>query len=140
MNLVTLRIQGTDEALHSLCRDLRLVADSMWKKGDPKRRGGCFSNSGLSATLVDAKNPVEVVNTIRAFAAKCKERSVVLASSDLSAELSIGVTVGDSEQFIANLAFSASDLLSLGAIGIELSIAAYPTSDKANEEIPHSND
>lgn len=136
MNLATLRVQGTDEALHLLCSQIKLVADSTWKKGDPKRRGGCFSTSGLSATIVDAKNPAELVSAIRAFVAKCKEQGIVLASPSLSAELAIGVTVGDSQQFIACVDFSASDLLSLGTLGVELTIAGYPTSDEASEELP----
>ena len=134
MNLATLRVRGSDDALQTLCNTLGLVADSTWKKGDPKRRGGSFPTSGFSATIVDAKNPAELVLAIRAFVAKCQERHIVLSTPNLTAELALGVTVGDSEQFVACVDFSASDLLSLGALGVELSIAAYPTSDDANEE------
>jgi hypothetical protein len=51
-----------------------------------------------------------------------------------SAELSIGFTVGDSEQFVAGLEFSASELRAISECGISLSITAYPTSDEANAE------
>jgi hypothetical protein len=134
MNLAMLRVEGTDEALQTVRNTLGLVPDSMWKQGEPKRRGGFFSSSGLSATIADAKNPGEMVVAIREFIAECKARHVVFSGSGLSAELSIGVTVGDTEQFVACVDFSASDLLSLGALGVELSIAAYPTSDEANED------
>ncbi len=133
MNLAMLRVEGTDEALQTVCNTLGLVPDSMWKKGEPKRRGGFFLSSGLSATIADAKNPGEMVVAIRQFIAECKARHFVFSGSGLSAELSIGVTVGDSEQFVVCVDFAASDLLSLGALGVELSIAAYPTSDEANE-------
>ena len=133
MNLVTLRVEGTDEALQTVCDTLALVPESMWKQGDPKRRGGFFSSSGLCTTIADAKNPSEMVVAIREFMAECKAQNFVFSRMGLSAELSVGVTVGDSDQFVACVDFSASDLLSLGALGIELSIAAYPTSDEANE-------
>jgi len=133
MNLATLRLEGTDEALQMVCNTLGLVADSMYKQGEPKRRGGFHSSSGLSATIADAKNPGEMVAVIREFIVKCKSRNIVLAGQGLCTELAIGVTVGDSEQFVAFVDFSASDLLSLGSLGVELSIAAYPTSDEANE-------
>lgn len=133
MNLAMLRVEGTDEALETARNSLCLVPDSMWKKGEPKRRGGFFSSSGLSATIADAKNPGEMVVAIREFVAECKAQRFVFFGSSISAELSIGVTVGDTEQFVACVDFSASDLSSLGALGIELSIAAYPTSDGATE-------
>jgi hypothetical protein len=134
MNLATLRVRGSDDVLQALCTTLGLVPDSTWRKGDPKRRGGSFPTSGFSATIVDAKNPAGLVVAIRAFVARCQERNIVLSAPHFTAELSLGVTVGDSEQFVACVDFSASDLLSLGHLGVELSIAAYPTSDEANDE------
>lgn len=133
MNLAMLRIEGTDEALQTVRNTLGLVPDSMWKQGEPKRRGGFFSSSGLSATITDAKNPGEMLVAIREFIADCKARHFVFSGAGLSAELSIGVTVGDTGQFVACVDFSASELLSLGALGVELSISAYPTSDEANK-------
>ena len=133
MNLATLRVSGTDLAIEAVCKLLQLSIDQEWKKGDPKRREGFFLSSGLNATIVDAKNPGEMLVAIREFVAKCKAQNVVFSGSDLSAELAIGVTVGDTEQFVACVDFSTHDLLSLGALGLELSVAAYPTSDEANE-------
>jgi hypothetical protein len=97
------------------------------------RRGGFYSISGLSATIADSQSPGEMVVVIREFVTECKARNFVFSSSGLSAELSVGVTVGNTKQFVAYVDFSASDLLSLGALGVELSIAAYPTSHEANE-------
>lgn len=133
MNLATLRVEGSDEALQAVLNALELVPDSMWKHGEPKRRGGYFSSSGLSATIADANTPFEMLVVIRQFVAECKARNFVFSGVGLSAQLSVGFTVGDTEQFVVCLDFSASDLLSLGALGVELSIAAYPTSDEANE-------
>jgi hypothetical protein len=69
---------------------------------------------------------------IREFLSKCAAQSITLAEHGLTGELSLGVTVGDSVQFVACLDFSVNDLLSLGALGVELSLAAYPTSDEVN--------
>ena len=51
----------------------------------------------------------------------------------LKAQIAIGITVGDAEQFVACIDFTADDLVALGALGLKLSVWAYPTSDEANE-------
>jgi hypothetical protein len=132
MNLVTLRVEGTEEALASLRGALRLEADATWKKGEPTRRGGYHSSAGFNTTIADASNPDEMIVAIRNFFAMCKEQGVTFVRPSLSAELSVGVTVGDSDQFVASVALSASDILLLGSLGIALSVTAYPTSDEAN--------
>ena len=133
MNLATLRVEGTDEALETVRNNLGIVPDSMWKQGEPKVGGRLFSRSGLCATITDARTPSEMLVAIRKFVAECKAQNFASSGSGVSAELSIGITVVDTEQFVACVDFSASDLLSLGALGVELSIVAYPTSDEANE-------
>lgn len=134
MNLANLIVEGSDDALQAVSSLLGREPDSTWKKGAPKRRGGHYSISGLSVTIADSQYPSEMVVAIREFVTECQVRVLVFSSLGLSAELSIGVTVGDSEQFIACMDFSPSDLVSLGVLGIGLSIAAYPTSDEANED------
>ena len=132
MNIATLRIEGEDQALVQLRNALHLAADAEWRKGASKRNGGSHAKSGFNATIADASNPGEMVVVVRKFLAECKELGVVLSSGTLSTELSVGVTVGDSAQFVAFVDFTAQDLVLLGALGINLSIAAYPTSDEAN--------
>lgn len=130
MNLAMLRIEGTDNALDALRSSLGLAIDSSWKKGEPKRRGGHYSSSGLNATIADAENPREMVVAIREFVSQCKAQNIAFSDPNLSAEISIGITVGEEPQFIACVDFSASDLLSLGELGIALDVAAYPASDE----------
>jgi hypothetical protein len=96
------------------------------------RRGGHHSSAGFNATVADALNPDEMIVAIRNFFAMCKEQGVTFGRPSLSAELSVGVTVGDSDQFTASVALSASDIQLLGSLGIALSVTAYPTSDEAN--------
>ena len=132
MNLATLRAEGEDDALAHLCKALGLSLDSTWKKGEPKRRGGVHPLSGFVATIADSANSGEMVRSIRQFLAECKARGVAFAGANLSSELSVGVTVGDSVQFVAFVDLTAEDLSSLGSLGINLSVAAYPSSDEAN--------
>jgi hypothetical protein len=133
MNPATLIVEGTDEAIHALSNLLWLEADSTWKKGESKRRGGFYPISGLSATIADSQNSGQMVVAIREFATECQARNIVFSRFGLTAGLSIGVTVGATEQFVACVDFSTSDLVSLGALGVAISIAAYPTSNEANE-------
>ena len=130
MNLAMLRAEGTDEALDALRGSLGLAIDSSWKKGEPKRRGGHYSSSGLNATIADAENPHEMVVAIREFITQCKAQNIAFPDANLSAEISIGITVGEEVQFVACVDLSASDLLSLGELGIALGVAAYPASDE----------
>jgi hypothetical protein len=133
MNLATLRIEGADDALKAVRDSLDLEVDSSWKKGETKRRGGQYATSGLSATIVDAENPREMVVAIFEFVALCKSRNIVFAGTNLSAGIAIGVTVGNTTQFVACVDLSATDLLSLGELGIALSVVVYPSSDEDDE-------
>ena len=132
MNLATLRVEGNDDALAHLCDVLRCNLDATWKKGELKRRGGIHMMSGFSATIADSANPAEMIVTVRRFLADCKALGLDFVGADLYSELAIGVAVGDSVQFIAIVDLTAGDLSLLGSLGINLSIAAYPTSDEEN--------
>lgn len=134
MNLATLRVEGDEATLLSLVNRLGLDIDTSWRKGEPQRRGGEHQSSGFCATVADAENPNEMLRRIRDFMKKCRAAEISFMSEGLSAELAVGVTVGDSEQFVAFVDLSVADLASLGELGIGLSFAAYPTSDEANAE------
>ena len=49
---------------------------------------------------------------------------------ELNARLSIGVTVGDQQQFIATFDFPNYLLELVSKLGLHLSISAYPTTDE----------
>ena len=134
MNLATLRIEGSEEALRHVRSELDLVADATWKQGDHRLDGVRQSSDGLTSMIVDAENPAGLISGIRDFLDKCEKRNIGLGDSNVSTELSIGITVGDSDQFVASLNFSASDLRALGRLGASLSIAAYPASDEADQD------
>jgi hypothetical protein len=134
MNLAILRIEGAEEALADFCNQLNVHATSTWKAGDPRRGGKFFTSCGLSVEIADADNPGAMLLAIREFLAKCAAKNISLSDYGLIGELALGVTVGDSVQFVAGIDLSAADLLSLGTLGVELSLTAYPTSGEQNED------
>jgi hypothetical protein len=67
--------------------------------------------SGFSATVANARQPGDLVGLVRSFLVQGKDNNLVFARLVLSAELAVGLTVGDSEQFVARLEFSPSELL-----------------------------
>jgi hypothetical protein len=131
MNRAILRVEGPDEALHFLRTTSGLTVASTWRAGEPTSRGPRAA-SGFAIDVADAPSPVEMVKAIRPFLAECARRQVDFAAGGLSTELSIGVTAGDSVQFVAFVDLPVADLRRLSDLGIALSVAAYPTSDAAN--------
>ena len=131
MNVVTLRVQGEDATLAFLIGKLGLNIDASWKRGESGPRGREHQSSGFNATIADADNTQEMLRGIREFLAKCKASQLSFVADGLLAELAIGVTVGDSEQFVAFVELSSSELTLLGSLGVALSFAAYPTSNEA---------
>lgn len=130
MNIATLKVKGTDEVLESLQRKLNLVPQKTWKKGDSTTRGNLYSTSGFSFTIADVATPRELVEVIRAHLINYKQHDLCFAKPDLSTELSVGITVGESTQFAACLEFNSADLELLTELGINLAIWAYPASDE----------
>jgi hypothetical protein len=134
MNIATLRVEGPDHSLDELKNVLPLMIKAQWRTGDIRSNGKVHSSSGVYATLADAENPGILISLIRSFLEQCKEKDIVFSRLNLTAELDIGFTVGDSIQFVASVDFSPSELLMCAECGIALCITAYPTSDEANAE------
>ena len=132
MNLATLRIEGTDEALEQLIGQLNLDIDVSWKKGEMDSCG-IYEISGLNSTIADTKTPRQLTEAIIDFANQCKSKNINLSSTNISTELDIGIGVGYSEQFVASVSFSPTELQLISSIGITLSVTAYPTSDESSD-------
>ncbi len=107
MNVANLRVEGDDEALNALVDRLELE--------------------------VDRRKPAEMTREVRRFIEECKARHLSFSRPGISAEITVGVTVGDSTQYVAFVDLTASDLGAMGALGLNLSVTAYPTSDEAND-------
>ena len=133
MNLATLRLTGNDSSLDEVVGKLQLAVSSRVKKGDPRRRGGVHASSALSASIADAHSPGEMLGKVREFLAACHAQGPKLFANGVEAELSIGITVGDSIQYVASVDLSSSEIRELAALGLSLNFTAYPTSDDVND-------
>jgi hypothetical protein len=133
MNLALLIIEGADDSLEKVRQTLELEPEKTWRRGQPRRLSGVHATSGFSATIADVGNPGEMVKAIRHFLARCEAVDMAFSREGLSAEISIGVTVGESIQFVARVDFLPADLLSLGRLGVAVGVTAYPASDEADE-------
>ncbi|MCK9505441.1 MAG: hypothetical protein M0Q95_14830 [Porticoccaceae bacterium] len=128
MNIATLRAEGSDAALTSLREAFNLEVDAGWKKGEPRRRGGVHERSGLNACIADVASATMLVAEIQAFLAMCLTRRE-LFSSELSAQVDIGITVGERGRYFASVVLPPNVLKVLAELGIELRVSAYPGSD-----------
>lgn len=133
MNIATLYVHGADASLDDLTELLGSTGTSRWKVGDPLHRGKLHQCSGIAFDLADSETPRHLVDEVRRCLSRWHAAGISLARLNLNGELSIGMAVGDRAQFTAHVEFSAVDMLTLASVGIALSIAAYPTSDEADE-------
>ena len=135
MNIATLYVRGADENLDRLIEILATTGTSRWAAGDTRNRGKVHESAGIQFDLADTATPDRLIHDVRAALSSWNAKGISLISLGLKGELSVGITVGDSAQFTAHIELSAADMVKLGSIGIALSIAAYPTSDEADELI-----
>lgn len=134
MNVAILLVEGGDEALDVVLNGLALVPDSRWTLGEKRRSGRVHSRSGFSSTLADEQTPRELMEVVRSWLVRYGTDRPSFKDTGLKAELSVGFTVGESKQFVAGVEFSPAELGLMSALGISLTVTAYPTSDEANSE------
>jgi hypothetical protein len=132
MNLATFWVEGNGTALASVVRTLAIEVDRQWRAGDRNRSGKVRDTDGFSCTIADANSHRELAEAIDRFSGQCAQAGLSFRSLELSATLSVGVSVGEDQQFIASLEFPADLLATLGQLGVSLEVNAYPTSDGAN--------
>ncbi|KND59877.1 hypothetical protein BVER_04561c [Candidatus Burkholderia verschuerenii] len=129
MNAAVLWVRGEQSAVDHVLNQLGLTPQTSWKKGDVKRRDAFHTMSGFGIDIADAKTPREMCDSVRAMLSRCKALSIPLRGADFAAELSLGVSVGTQDQFVAAVEFTAEDLSLMGELGVRLSVVAYPSSD-----------
>ncbi len=133
MNIATLYVRGADERLDRLIELLGTTGTSRWAAGDPRSGGKVHEDAGIQFDLADTDTPDLLIRDVRDTLLSWHAKGISLISLGLSGEISVGITVGDSAQFTAHIELSSDDMVKIGSIGIALSIAAYPTSDEADE-------
>jgi len=130
MNIALLHLTGPDSALAAFCDALELETSANWKVGDARSRGRIHASSGCTIDIADASTPSAMIASIRQLLQRCEAGNVTLPAHNLHGELSIGVAVGDAAQFAAVLEFTVHDLQRIAAMGVTLTVAAYPASDE----------
>lgn len=127
MNLAMLRVEGPADSLDEIRHMLEIQSDACWSAGEQSSRGVAHALSGFAFNIVDALTPNEMVASIERFIETCRVSGVDFSHPALVAELSVGVTVGEAEQFVASVDLSAATLGLLAELGLSLSVTAYPS-------------
>jgi hypothetical protein len=125
LNSAVLRISGSDAALDQLVLKLNLEVNTRHRYGDPGPRGLPHATSGLNASIADGIRPAALIVQLRNFLNTCLALGSALFT-DVDAEVSLGVSVGDDDQFVVSLDLSKMDLRDLSALGLTLNFTAYP--------------
>ena len=125
LNMATLRVTGTDQHLDELVARLSLSVSSQVRAGD--RRGGAHLESHINVAIADTATPLTMLEQVRAFVRGCLAHEPGVFGA-VSAELALGVSIGDQVQYACTVVLEPADVRELAALGIAVSFAAYPSS------------
>ena len=130
MTICVLRVRGEETEVGFLLENIDLKVSSLWHKGQIDRKGGFLADSGFIADVVDAESISELMSELRKFLIFCSKNDISFSEKSLTSEISIGLFVGSSDQYVASVNFDAKDLQLISSLGLSLDISAYPTSDE----------
>lgn len=130
MNLATLTIRGSKEELEIAKAKIPLLPFRSWSCGDSITASKTYQDFGCVYEIADTDTPIGLTISIEKFLNQLKEQSINFNKSGLSAELSLGIGVGDDVQFIASLQFSLNTLELLLNCGISIEYSAYPVGEE----------
>jgi len=125
LNSAVLRLSGSDEALDELVLKMKLKVNTRHRFGDAGRRGLPYAASGLNASIADGIKPEAMIAELRTFLETCLAFGSTLFTN-VNAEVSLGVSVGDDDQFMVSVDLSVTDLRDLATLGLTLNLTAYP--------------
>ena len=133
MNLALLNIAASEAVLDILAGEFLSTPTNRHKIGQEYALGRrVHKESGISVAISDAHTSAQLIEEVGAFFGSMSSVAENNLSKANSKELSVGFSVGDSEQFIGTASFSPELMAKLEKCGIVLSVSAYPTSDEAN--------
>jgi hypothetical protein len=130
LNLATLTIRGSKEELEIAKAKIPPLPFRSWSCGDSIIASKTYQDFGCVYEIADTDTPIGLTISIEKFLNQLKEQSVNFNKSGLSAELSLGIGVGDDVQFIASLQFSLNTLELLLNCGISIEYSAYPVGEE----------
>ena len=111
----------------------RLDVRSIWRKGDDRRSGRKHEDSGFDIGFPDAASWVVGLPVIRTFLDSNAAALEKLRLLGVCVDLDIGVTAGEEQSFAPTLEFPQGFLTLLVTLGVNLNVAAYPTSDEVKD-------
>ncbi len=129
MNIASLRVQGSDSEVIALRTALSIPIDADWKQGEYKSRNKKHEKSGFNACIADVEYTIDLSKRIHEFLSECKIQSISFKSSDIEAEIDIGIGVGLNEQFAPSICVPQEDMKLIVELGLEFRVSAYPCSD-----------
>lgn len=126
MNLATLTIRGSRKELEIAKSKVPLTPYRSWSFGDSITNSKTYTDSGYEYEIADTYTPAGLTQKIEAFLNQLNEKSINFNKLGISAELSLGIGVGDEVQFIASLQFSLKTIELLVKAGLSLEYSTYP--------------
>ncbi|WP_220718661.1 hypothetical protein [Agarivorans litoreus] len=135
MNIAVLRIQGNEKEIDVVKALYPFNIIGEWEKGDSISRTRFFSSSGFSVDLPDADSPTEMLNNIESFFNELSSSSINFVNLNLTANLDVGLGVGECEQYAAEYEISLPLMELALKVGASISLTAYPVN-----EIEQTND
>lgn len=106
-----------------------LEPDTVWRKGEARVSGHLRTNSGFNKTLFEAISSNEVSERVVKSLDYWRSAAEALAAQGVAAVLDLGVMVGSSDAFTANVYVDLNALQLLTTLKIGLIVSAYPSCD-----------
>jgi hypothetical protein len=106
-----------------------LVAEAVWRAGEPDRKGTRRSESGFNVLVSEETDRASFLREVGHFLEQRHAMLTALREESASVELDIGLTVGSEAQFTASVELGPELLERLARSGVRLRVSAYPSSD-----------
>ena len=133
MNLALLNIAASEAVLDILAEEFLSTPTTRHKVGQEYAFGRrVHKESGISVAISDANTSAQLIEEVEVFFGSMSPVAENNLPKATGRELSVGFSVGDTEQFVGSVSFSPELMAKLAKCGIVLSVTAYPTSDEAN--------
>ena len=129
MRLAVLRASGTRLEPTRFLAAHSLVAEAVWRAGEPDRKGKRALESGFNLLVSQEEDRASFLREVGDFLEQRHAMLTALREESASVELDIGLTVGSDAQYTASVELGPELLDRLASSGVRLRVSAYPSSD-----------
>lgn len=129
MILLSFRAGSVDFDAVGFVKAHALKTGSVWSKGDRRRNGSVFEDSGFSLDMDEQVSWLAAVGVLESFFESKSALLGALRTCGATLKLHIGVLVGEETIFAAHLVFPTKLLQKFVSDEISLEVSAYPASD-----------